>query len=187
MPRPITSEIVEAYAHCPRKAFLLLRGGQEAAPHEYQQIIDEQEAAARQVHRVRLEAEGAIAARGPEDLAAGPKVVLDAVLTAGGHEARCDALRKVRADSAFGHFASSRPNSTFLRTLSHGNRAESWNITSRSGPGPFTALPSTVTAPASGCSRPATRLSSVDLPQPDGPSRQMNSPSPISRSTSLSA
>ena len=38
MKRPITSEIVEAYAHCPRKAFLLLRGEGEAVPHEYQKV-----------------------------------------------------------------------------------------------------------------------------------------------------
>jgi predicted RecB family nuclease len=105
MTSPITSEIVEAHAHCPRKAFLLLRGGQPAVPHDYQRIIDEQEAAAREALRARLAAEGAIVARGPEDLAGGPKVLLDAALTADGLDARCDALRKVRGDSSFGRFA----------------------------------------------------------------------------------
>src|SRR5438552_4250362 len=43
------------------------------------------------------------------------------------------------------------------------------------------------TAPPSMRSRPARQRSSVVLPQPDGPSRTMNSPSRMSRSTSLRA
>ena len=39
----------------------------------------------------------------------------------------------------------------------------------RSGPGRVTGLPSSRTCPAVGVSSPATRRSSVDLPQPDGP------------------
>src|SRR4029453_17994015 len=38
-------------------------------------------------------------------------------------------------------------------------------------------------APAVGSSRPATMRSTVDFPQPDGPSRTMNSPSDTSRLT----
>src|SRR2546428_1062883 len=45
----------------------------------------------------------------------------------------------------------------------------------RSAPGPVTGAPSTSTRPAVGASSPATIRSSVDLPQPDGPSRQMKS------------
>ena len=36
-------------------------------------------------------------------------------------------------------------------------------------------------APALISSRPASMRSEVDLPQPDGPTKTMNSPSPISR------
>src|SRR5258706_7885992 len=43
------------------------------------------------------------------------------------------------------------------------------------------------TVPASIRSRPARHRSSVVFPQPDGPSRTMNSPSRTSRSTSLRA
>ena len=46
--------------------------------------------------------------RGPEDLAAGWKVLLDAELAEDGLEARCDALWKVRAASAFGGSATSQ-------------------------------------------------------------------------------
>src|SRR5437016_5167296 len=45
----------------------------------------------------------------------------------------------------------------------------------RSEPGPVTATPSRRTRPALGRSSPATIRSRVDLPQPEGPSRQMKS------------
>ena len=45
----------------------------------------------------------------------------------------------------------------------------------------------TARSPLVGRSNPATRLSRVDFPQPDGPSRATNSPSPMSRLTSCSA
>src|SRR5579862_2446960 len=41
-----------------------------------------------------------------------------------------------------------------------------------------TSRPSTTIAPASGRSKPATNLSAVVLPQPDGPRSERNSPSP---------
>ena len=48
-------------------------------------------------------------------------------------------------------------------------------------------VPSSQIAPAVSGSRPARQLSAVDLPQPDGPSRAMNSPASIVRSRSRSA
>ena len=54
-------------------------------------------------------------------------------------------------------------------TVSHGNSAASWNIERR-----VDRRRSTV--PAVGWSRPATRLSSVLLPQPEAPTRHTNSP-----------
>src|SRR5438270_2138267 len=45
----------------------------------------------------------------------------------------------------------------------------------RSAPGAVTGAPSSGTRPVVGRSRPATMRSSVDLPQPEGPSRQMKS------------
>ena len=41
--------------------------------------------------------------------------------------------------------------------------------------------------PESTSSSPASIRSEVDLPQPDGPTSTMNSPSPISRSSSFTA
>src|SRR5439155_11466592 len=70
---------------------------------------------------------------------------------------------------------------------SQGNSACSWNIISRSFPGPLTGSPSSRISPADGVSKPAIRLSSVDLPQPDGPNRTTYSPSRISRFTACNA
>ena len=75
------------------------------------------------------------------------------------------------------------PKATFSRTVSHGKRASSWNTTHRSGPGPAIRSPPTSTLPESGERNPATRRSSVLLPQPLLPSRHTSSPSATSRST----
>src|SRR5919109_1570068 len=56
-----------------------------------------------------------------------------------------------------------------------------------SGRGAVTALPSTRIAPPLAGSRPASIASSVDLPQPDGPSRLTNSPGATRKLTSRSA
>src|SRR4051794_30041946 len=57
----------------------------------------------------------------------------------------------------------------------------------RSGPAPVTRLPFATISPAVGAMKPATALSSVDFPQPDGPRRQTNSPAATSRSMPSSA
>src|SRR5690349_5653284 len=46
----------------------------------------------------------------------------------------------------------------------------------RLGFGPVTGLPHMSTSPLVGASKPATMRSNVDLPQPEAPMRQMNSP-----------
>ena len=46
----------------------------------------------------------------------------------------------------------------------------------RSALGPLTGSPSTVTVPVVGFRNPATAFSSVDFPQPDGPTIETNSP-----------
>src|ERR671914_2014920 len=55
------------------------------------------------------------------------------------------------------------------------------------GPSSFTRSPPMIKSPSEISSRPAIIRSAVDFPQPDGPTRIMNSPSPISRSTALTA
>src|SRR3954447_4263305 len=55
------------------------------------------------------------------------------------------------------------------------------------GASSFTRSPPMTSSPSEISSRPATIRSAVDLPQPEGPTRIMNSPSPISRFMSLTA
>ncbi len=57
----------------------------------------------------------------------------------------------------------------------------------RSALGPSTGSPSTVTVAAVGLRKPATALSSVDLPQPDGPMIETNSPGLTWIDTSVTA
>ena len=75
----------------------------------------------------------------------------------------------LRPPLALGTFESRSASSMLRRTVSHGNSADSWNISA--GRPRFTE-----TVPWVGESRPATMLSSVLLPQPDAPTRQTNSP-----------
>src|ERR1700730_14635345 len=74
------------------------------------------------------------------------------------------------------------PHATFSRTVIQGNSAYSWNTIARSGCGSRTRLPKARISPEVGCVNPAMAFSSVDLPQPDGPSRQTNSPLVTARS-----
>ncbi len=60
-------------------------------------------------------------------------------------------------------------SSMFLSTFSQGKSAASWKTMPRSAPAPEMIRSATRTTPALGASRPATTLSSVDLPHPDGP------------------
>src|SRR5581483_2841619 len=56
----------------------------------------------------------------------------------------------------------------------------------RRGSGPTTGWPSIRTWPLVGAMKPAMTFKIVDFPQPDGPNRQTNSPSPTSRLMSSS-
>ena len=57
----------------------------------------------------------------------------------------------------------------------------------RSPPGPVISWPSRIREPSVGSSSPATMRSTVDLPQPDGPSRAQSSFSATSKETSTTA
>jgi hypothetical protein len=73
-------------------------------------------------------------------------------------------------------------------TVNQGKLASSWKTTpTRSGTLPRTCLPSMVTVPAVGSIRPAMISRSVDLPQPDGPTTEKNSPAISSRLSGPSA
>lgn len=95
---PITSDIVEAYSLCPRKAFLLLMREPTGVKHEYVRMIEEQEAANRQAYRTRTEkAIGYVNGRNLVDLIPDHDVILDVAIEAGGLEARCDAVTRSKS------------------------------------------------------------------------------------------
>ncbi|KQT94231.1 hypothetical protein ASG49_04850 [Marmoricola sp. Leaf446] len=88
----------------------------------------------------------------------------------------------------------SSPKATLRSTSRWGNRAWSWKTmpTRRRSGGrcrwpSSTTSPPTPTTPASECSRPATSRSSVDLPQPEGPTTVTTSPGATSRSSPRTA
>ena len=73
----------------------------------------------------------------------------------------------------------------FLNTFMCVHSAWLWNtmpVGRRSGGRWMTSSPSMVMLPAVGRSKPPTMRRSVDLPEPEGPSRQTSSPSPTVRS-----
>src|SRR5580704_13328022 len=78
-------------------------------------------------------------------------------------------------------------SSTFSRTLYHGSNVAAWNTTETSSRGPWIGLPAMVALPPVGASSPARMRSSVVLPQPLGPTTEMNSPSATDRLTLDSA
>src|ERR1019366_4545814 len=91
-----------------------------------------------------------------------------------------------RAQSAFAPparptpFASSGA-STFSSTVSQGNRAKLWKTIATLGIWPSSGLPCHKSVPDDGCASPVSMRNSVDLPQPEGPSRAMILPGPTSR------
>ena len=89
--------------------------------------------------------------------------------------------------SALGKPCTWGPKITFSHTVNHGNSAASWNTTPRSGPGACNACWLTCKTPELGDSKPAIRLSKVDLPQPEGPSKATKSPGGTLRSMRSSA
>src|SRR5262249_3951790 len=74
-----------------------------------------------------------------------------------------------------------RPVATLLHTVAHGKRVGSWKTRMRDGSGRSTTAPSARIDPVVGGSRPDTKRSSVDLPQPAGPSLATKSPAQTER------
>jgi predicted RecB family nuclease len=100
----ITSDLVEAYSLCPRKAFLLMTGATtDLGPHDYELLIREQAEANREARHSRLARVGEVVSfSGSADLAAGRDLLADAELATGVLRARCDFLAKVDVPSRLG-------------------------------------------------------------------------------------
>src|SRR5262245_56896109 len=75
----------------------------------------------------------------------------------------------------------SSPKRTLPRTVRQANRdlLYSWKSNTRFGGGPATSLPLTITRPEVGANSPAIDIKRVVLPQPDGPTKETNSPDSI--------
>src|SRR5262245_27282208 len=104
MTSPITSDLVEAYSLCPRKAFLLLTGAAaDPGPHDYEMVLREQAEANRLSYRHWLAQAGEVfPLTGPPDLAAGKTVLAAVDLAADGLQARCDFLTRTSEPSRLG-------------------------------------------------------------------------------------
>jgi hypothetical protein len=76
---------------------------------------------------------------------------------------------------------------TLRSTVIQGNSPWSWNTMLVLSDGPSSSTPPTQIVPTVGASRPAISCSNVDLPQPESPRRQTNSPSAAVRSMPRSA
>jgi hypothetical protein len=92
----ITSEVVVAYAQCPRKAYLLLRSSDKGTPHEYIRILEQQ----RREHQARyldhLKRKPAdVKPFTTESLRNGNEVLFAAHLQADGFAAECDVLTRI--------------------------------------------------------------------------------------------
>jgi predicted RecB family nuclease len=107
MTKTITSDHIEAYSLCPRKAFLLMAGTvANPGPHDYELVVRERAESNRHAHRVRLAKAGEVVPFGGQnDLAVGRDVLADAELTADGLHARYDFLTKVSEPSRLGRFS----------------------------------------------------------------------------------
>lgn len=105
MKQTITSNLVEAYSQCPRKAFLMMTGVANPGAHEHVRITDEQAAVNRQAYRARIGLKEDSPPGEVGDLKVGLKVIADAELTTEGLNARCDVLTKVHESSRLGRFS----------------------------------------------------------------------------------
>jgi len=99
----ITSDVVVAYAQCPRKAYLLLYSPEQGEPHEYVRILEQQrrENQARYLDRLQ-HIHPEVYPYTVEHLRNGSAVLRNACLQADGLAARCDVLTKVEEPSPGG-------------------------------------------------------------------------------------
>src|SRR6266545_4357046 len=99
----ITTDIVVAYAQCPRKAYLLLFSPDKGEPHEYIQILEQQRCENQKRYLDRLQQTHAdVHPYSVENLRKGSAVLINAHLQVDGFAADCGVLTKVEGTSTFG-------------------------------------------------------------------------------------
>jgi len=106
MAKPITSDLVVAYAQCPRKGFLLLCSDEQGTPHEYVTILEQQQKAnqARYTAIISRDNDSSTSDE-PADLRRGTAYVVGTTLQAQGLEADCPVLTRVPVRSSLGDFS----------------------------------------------------------------------------------
>src|SRR5215468_743265 len=98
----ITTEIVVAYAQCPRKAYLLLFSPDKGEPHEYVQILEQQRKAHQEKYIDHLKyTHTDVQPYSLENLRKGSKMLINAHLQVDGLAADCGALTRVEGTSTF--------------------------------------------------------------------------------------
>lgn len=102
----ITTDLVVAYAHCPRKAYLLLVNSSPGTPHEYTQILEKQRQVSQANYLNKL-AQSTLDVQPytTHDLASKRAYLTDAILSSTTFEAACTLLTKVASHSALGHYS----------------------------------------------------------------------------------
>jgi predicted RecB family nuclease len=101
----ITSDIVVAYSQCPRKAYLLLFSTDKGEPHEYIQILEQQQWENQERYLNRLQHTHAdVQPYSLENLRKGSKVLINARLQVDGLAAHCGVLTRVEGTSTFGKY-----------------------------------------------------------------------------------
>src|SRR6266545_2572775 len=104
--RMITAEILVAYSHCPRKAFVLLCTEEKGTPHDYVAILQQKK------HDNQAKCINALGKMGLEiqpyntnSLKGASDVLVNSTLKAEGLEAKCDVLTKVKMPSSLGGYS----------------------------------------------------------------------------------
>jgi predicted RecB family nuclease len=94
--KAICTEVVAAYSHCPRKAFLLHCTEERGTPHQYLDMLEECARVSRTRYLAVLHQTGTrIRSYGDSALSSGIDVLTEANLKSGDVEAYCDVLTKV--------------------------------------------------------------------------------------------
>jgi len=106
MGKTITSEIVVAYAQCPRKAYLLLYTNEQSLPHEYVRILEQRKIANQNAYLDTFRQEHTnVQTYSIAALRSGSDFLVDTTLQAGTFEAACGILTKVEMPSSLGEYS----------------------------------------------------------------------------------
>src|SRR5215472_7330147 len=90
----IHAEVMSAYSHCPRKAFLLHCTEDRGAPNQYECLLEERVRANRTSYLATLQqASTSICSYSDTNMSSGMEVLTDANLEAANVQAYCDLLR----------------------------------------------------------------------------------------------